>query len=96
MTDRLKIAAMAMPNYLAKGLLRADAALNALEDADYLIGIDAKSGPSDVSEMAATITRLEKAVMNAMVDRQCAHKCDGPHHDCPFWYCECFRALEAK
>lgn len=32
---------------------------------------------------------LLAACKAAMEDCQCAQRCDGPHKDCPCWYCRC-------
>lgn len=42
---------------------------------------------------ATRYAALRAALAAAMTDRQCAQRCDGPHADCPCWYCRGAAAL---
>lgn len=50
---------------------------------------------SEHGRLARRTLVLERACRLAIEDRQCSQKCDGPHADCPCWYCTIANALVA-
>lgn len=60
----------------------------------------------DYAEIKAELDWLRESHQNLLYaaklsveDHQCAQKCDGPHDDCPCWYCRtccCIKAASDK